>query len=110
MNKTQRKQALKGVEELRKYDHVFLSVVGVTKISEFFGYTARSWLHKANPGDPKGLTLKNGATQALGRDATSLAVEICDRFNVPYDEKFGRGSQLRACCDALEAFFSKPGG
>lgn len=92
------------VEDLRQYDHAFLTVEGAKYLSEPFGFTARTWLHHANPEDPKGLTFTNGAKQAEGISANDLAMQICDHVGVEYPEMFGRGSQLRACCDALEAW------
>ena len=95
---------LKYVDDLRNYDHAFLTCEGAEYFSKPFGFTARTSVVRANPKDPKGLTLDDGAKQANGIDAVHLAIQICRHVGVEYDEKFGRGSQLRACCDALEAW------
>src|SRR6185369_17300719 len=57
--------------------------------------------YRANPRDPKGLTLDNGADKAMGISAYDLAEELCSAFGVRDMEKFGRGSQVRACVDAM---------
>ena len=92
------------VNELRKYDHIFLNEKGVERFAKPFGLVARCYEHRATPNEPKGLTLKNGAESAVGLGAHELAMEICEHVGVEYEEKFGRGSQLRVCCDALEAW------
>jgi hypothetical protein len=97
---------MKYVDELREYDHAFLTVEGAEYFTEPFGFTARTAMVRANPNDIKGLTLNNGAKQARGIDAVDLAKQICNHVGVDYDDKFGRGSQLRVCCDALEAWAS----
>jgi hypothetical protein len=95
---------IKYVNELREYDHAFLTVGGAEYFSQPFGFRARTSVHYANPEDPKGLTFDNGAKQANGVSAHDLAGQICRHLGVKYDEKMGRGSQLRACCDALDAW------
>ena len=93
---------LKYVDDLRRYDHAFLTVEGAENFSKPFGFIARTSVVRANPEDPKGLTLDNGAKSARGVAAHLLAMQICDHVGVDYEEKFGRGSQLYACCNALE--------
>lgn len=102
--KTDSVTLLKLVEDLRGYDHAFLNENGVRRFTEPFGFTGSFGTVKANPRDPKGLTLHGGATEAVGQDACVVAQQICHHLNVEYEGKFGRGSQLRACCDALEAY------
>jgi len=99
-----KKTLLATVDELREYDHAFLTQEGVERFSKPFGFIARCYEHRATPNEPKGLTLKNGAKSAVGLAADELAQDICQHVGVKYDEMFGRGSQLRACCDALEAW------
>jgi hypothetical protein len=93
---------LEHVNDLRRYDHAFLTVEGALRFSRPFGFEARTYIERANPNDPKGLTLANGAESAEGIAAHHLAEQICDHVGIDYPECFGRGSQLRACCDALE--------
>jgi hypothetical protein len=90
------------VAKLRQYDHAFLTVEGAMRFSKPFGFNARTYVERANPNDPKGLTLHNGAASAEGIAAHHLAEQICQHVGVDYPECFGRGSQLHACCDALE--------
>jgi hypothetical protein len=100
---------LKAVADLRKYDHVFLSEEGVAHFAKAFGLQEQIKCHKVKadpPGTLKGLTLNGGAKEAVGMDAMLLAMSICEGLGVTYPEMFGRGSQLRACCDALEQHFS----
>jgi hypothetical protein len=99
---------LKAVADLRGYDHAFLTAEGVEDFATRFDLKGKikPYLAKANPRDPKGLTLDNGATSAIGMDAVILASSICDHLGVKYMSKLGRGSQLRACCDALETYFT----
>lgn len=106
---------LKAVEDLRGYDHVFLSEEGVNKFSERFGVKLTPAKYYENPRDPKGLTLEDGpevhkdkrGRYAMGLDAMVMAMSICDQLGVQYMDKMGRGSQLRVCCDALEAHFKE---
>ena len=94
---------MKYVDQLRRYDHAFLTVEGAEALSKPFGFTARTYVERANPNDPKGLTLHNGAKSAKGIAAHHLAMQICDHVGVEYSADFwGRGSQLRECCDQLE--------
>jgi len=101
---------LKAVSDLRGYDHAFLTPEGVEHFAKAFGLEGKIKPYRAKadpPGTLKGLTLNGDAKEAMGMDAMILASSICNRLNVRYESKFGRGSQLRACCDALEAHFSK---
>ena len=94
---------LEVIDALRQYDHAFLNTEGAHKMSIPFGFRATTFRHFADPpGTFKGLTLKGGAKSAFGVDAQHLAIQICDHVGVKYMSKFGRGSQLRVCCDALE--------
>lgn len=90
------------VTQLRRYDHGFLTVEGANYFSAPFGFKARTYIEHVNPNDPKGLTLADGAKSATGIAAHHLAMQICEHVGVEYPEMFGRGSQLHACCDALE--------
>jgi len=93
---------MKYVDKLREYDHAFLTVEGAEYFSKPFGFAARTYVERATPNEPKGLTLNNGAKEARGIAAHHLAEQICDHVGVEYPEKLGRGTQLRVCCDALE--------
>jgi hypothetical protein len=92
----------KAIDELRQYDHAFLSEEGAQKLAEPFGLTPVTYIAYASPNEPKGLTLHDGAKSARGADAHDLAMQICDHLGVKYQAKYGRGSQLRTCCDALD--------
>lgn len=83
----------------------FLDSQGAQHFGDIFGFIPRTYIAKADPpGTPKGLTLADGATSARGIGAHELAMQVCDHFGVKYEGKMGRGFQLRACCNALEAW------
>jgi hypothetical protein len=105
--KKQKQRLINAVIVLRGCDHAFLSAEGAIKMCEPFGVKAVYYKHTANPKDPKGLTLNDGANSAVGIGAHVLASYICSQLNVDYEPKLGRGSQLRACCDALENWINK---
>jgi len=98
-----RKAMREAVRELRDYDHCFISQEGADHFAERFGVKLSTHVARANPDDPKGLTLEDGATEAVGIDAADMAESICKSLGVGYVPKMGRGSRLRSCCDALEA-------
>jgi hypothetical protein len=77
---------LAAVGELRDCDHLFLSAEGVKSFSETFGVDIKPRLAKADasPDNPKGLTLSDGASEAIGLDAAELAELICIRLGVDY--------------------------
>jgi len=41
------------------------------------------------------------ALEAEGLDAAVLASTICDRLKLAYPRMYGRGSQLRVCCESI---------
>lgn len=98
---------LSAVEELRECDHQFLDANGVAKFAKAFGLEGqiKPYKAKANPEDPKGLTFYDGRSEGIGMDAAILAQRICGGLGVKYAERFGRGSQLASCCDALEKYY-----
>ena len=101
------------VDALRDCDHAFLTPEAVKKFTNAFGFDGSTYLAKANPQDFKGLTLKNGVKEARGQDADEVACQIADRLfhncTEPqvYNQIFGRGSRLRAACDAIEEHLKK---
>lgn len=97
------KKTLAAIAELRQYDHAFISKEGAIALAKPFGLDPYTYTLKADPpGTFKGLTLANGQSEAHGIDAQDLAMQICRHLKVDYPAQFGRGSQLRSCCDALE--------
>ena len=95
-------ELLKAVAKLREYDHAFITPEGAERLAEPFDVKPRTYVEKVDLNDPKGVTFHDGRLEAEGVDAAILAMQICSANNVEYEGKFGRGSQLRACCDALE--------
>lgn len=81
--------------------HTLFTKDFVDKVNEAFGTKIKCSEYKANPHDPKGLTLDNEAKTAVGMAAFDLAPMICRELNVKYEGKMGRGFQVRACTEAL---------
>jgi len=99
---------LNAVKNLRAYDHCFISEAGIDSFARVFGVgPIKSYKVRANPNDMKGLTLNGGAKTGRGMDAAVLASTICTLLDIKFMTTSGRGTQLRVCCDALEAHFSK---
>ncbi|MFA7257647.1 MAG: hypothetical protein WC047_08750 [Kiritimatiellales bacterium] len=48
--------------------------------------------------------LKEGEWARDVIDASVLACWICTGLHIDYQEMYGRGSQLRACCAAIDSF------
>lgn len=91
------KQA-KVIRELYEYDHAFLTAEGAAHFTEPFGFKAHLHIEKANPQDFKGLTLRDGLTEAEGVAAHKLALQIAGHLGVNVPDMFGIGSQLRIAC------------
>ena len=99
---------LEAVRELREYDHCFLSPEGVRELGDPFG-VYRIIVARDNRSEFKGLTLnraKEGDT-ADGLPAHTLAISICEKLGIEYPKFYGIGSQLRGCCEAIEAHLLK---
>lgn len=90
------------VDALREYDHCFLTREGALYFSRPFGFEAKTYVVRAEPEHPKGLTLYDGAASAEGVDASDLAVQICRHLKIKCTTAIGRGFQLRFACEALE--------
>jgi len=105
---------LDAINDLRSYDHAFLFQGTIDDICFPFETKIRGIKTYENPNEIKGLSLPHSNTKevhkdkrgwyAVGLDAQVLAMMLCQSLGVRYESKFGRGSQLRACCDALERF------
>jgi hypothetical protein len=100
---------LEAVRKLATYDHSFLTPEGARSFAEPFGMKVYTQKVRANMGDAKGLYVEGVAPRTLveGVDAASLAVDLCNHLGVSYPPMFGRGSRLRACCEALERHVTK---
>lgn len=95
-----KQEKLAALEELSEAHHCFLTVEGAKHYGALFGFEPRTYVAHANPSDPKGLTLDNGAESAEGIAAERLAMQICDHLKAPYPSMMGRGFQLRVCIEA----------
>ena len=85
---------------LQAGDHAIFTVEHGKKIAEAFGLVVEPSTFTDSRSKHKGITLKDckeGETDQ-GYDAAHLAMRICDGLKLEYTEKFGSGSQLRACC------------
>jgi len=100
---------IEAIRELQEYDHCFLSPKGVKKLGEPFG-VYQTVIARDNRSEFKGLNLgkdnKEGDT-AEGLPAHILAELICKKLGVDYPSMHGIGSQLRACCEAVEKQLTK---
>ena len=87
---------------LTEHTHSLFTSEIVTQANDLFGTRIKARTYRANPHDPKGLTLDNGkAVSDPGISALDLSRELCDALRVKYPHKMGRGFQVRACVDAL---------
>lgn len=87
--------------ELYEYDHAFLTPEAVAHFTKPFGFVGTTYKAKANPQDFKGLTLRDGLTEAEGQDAHNLALQIAQHLGVSVPDMFGIGSQLRIACTKI---------
>jgi len=94
---------LEAINELIKLDHCFLFPKGVKEIGKPFG-VYKTVKMKDNRSEFKGLNagpkFKEGDI-VEGLDASVLAKLICEKEGVEYPFMYGRGSALRACCQAM---------
>ena len=95
---------LKAINELLEHDHAFLSPEGVKNIGEPLGiYQTRKV--KDTRSQFKGLDCSTSGYKegdvVEGLDAHILAMMICKKEGVEYQDYFGIGSQLRECCRAM---------
>lgn len=95
------------VNELRGYDHGFISAVGVRYFLEPFDIEGGYEAHLAAPDQPKGLTLNDGAAGAIGQDAAVVAELIAQKLGCHHSGKMGRGFRLRAAIHSAEFFLKK---
>ena len=101
---------LEAIQALAEYDHCLITPEGVKKFGEPFGYCpAKMPKHTVDSKALKGLTVEGKADgeQVEGMDASRLAESLCRKEGVAYTPKYGRGSQLRECCDRLIEHLSK---
>ena len=93
---------LKAINNLAEYDHCFIGPDGVRELTAPFGFVGSTYLAQDTRNEMKGLTLGDGSKTAEGQDAERVAMQICQRMNVQYARKYGRGSQLRECCNRMK--------
>jgi hypothetical protein len=98
-------EKIEAAKLLHSYDHVFISPEGVEKFAKAFEVTLSPYRQRANPNAIKGLTFNDGRAEGEGMDAAFMATSICRQLGVDYPEKFGRGSQLHSCAEALTKHF-----
>lgn len=90
------------LHELMCNTHVLWRPEFVDEINTAFGTKLEAQRYKAS-NDPKGLTLNNGASAAIGIASFDLAHMLCGALNVKYAGMLGRGFQVRVCVEALQA-------
>jgi len=104
---------LSAVAALRDLDHVIFNREESQALCDSMGVDSRGipvYAMEHHPEEFKGARLK-GCTEIGERrisiGADELAVWLCEQLDIEYASKMGRGSQLRECCNVLEAHFSK---
>lgn len=102
INKKQIEAQIKAMRELSGRTHELLNEKGVKMYADPFpDFTPRLFKYRADPKDPKGLTLNDGSKEATGLATWDLAAQICDHFKLKAESCLGRGSQQRAYCNAV---------
>ena len=101
---------VEALEILTGADHGFFSAEGVKKIGDAFGVKLSTYLAKADPQDFKGLSLydKKGkpVDKMVGQNAEIVAMELCNKIGLSYQEFYGKGSQLQHCCQVLDRWLA----
>ena len=106
------------IEELRNYNHCFLTPDAVEHFTSPFGFKGTTTKATSDPtGTFKGLTHYDhegkplpAGTEREGQSAEIVAKQICDHLNVEYPRMYGRDSQLGVCCDAIEGHCERLAG
>lgn len=98
------------LERLSDAHHSALTESAAYEIADALGVPkerihCRSLRSDAGPDNPKGLTMYPGNEGMMGTSGLALAEALCAALNVPYEGKLGRGSQVRACVEALRKHF-----
>ena len=101
---------VEALEILSSADHGFFSAGGVRKLGDAFGIKLSTYTAYANPQDFKGLSLydKKGkpVDKMVGQNAEVVAMELCNKIGLPYQEFYGKGSQLSHCCKVLNKWIA----
>jgi hypothetical protein len=81
-------------------DHYVMKSTFVLECARIFGCTLKprkidgGWMRPERPDE-----------DCQGLPADEIVEAVCRQLRVPYEMKYGRGSQLRECCAKLIAFF-----
>lgn len=94
------------LHELETNTHLFWKSEAAKDLTRPFGFECRVIEYKANPRDPKGLTLDNGARSAVGAASWDISSQICSHLKVRSEGKLGRGFQVRSDCDAARRYLN----
>lgn len=90
------------MKDLAFNTHILFNEKGARKYTDPFGIHPKLRKYHAQPNDPKGLTLNDGASWAMGIASWDLAYQIYNHFGLTDAEsKMGRGSQQREYCYAV---------
>jgi hypothetical protein len=102
VDKAQIKLQIEKLRELAGNTHTLFNEKGVKEYADAFpGFTPRLMKYKAEPNNPKGLTLNNGAKEAIGLASWDLAYQICSHYDCKAESALGRGTQQRLYCNAV---------
>ena len=100
---------LQAVQQLREYDHAFLTPEGAKEFAAPFGIVPGLHYEMVDHHNPKGLRIpgKEHGDRVEGIAAHQLAEQLCGAEGLPCPDFYGIGSQLRACCELLEQHLAK---
>jgi hypothetical protein len=93
---------------LAGWHHSFVSEEGANRAARALGIEKPVPCYPGQTdrrGDPKGLSMHPGQEGSRGIAGCHLAQWICDRLEVKYESKMGRGFQTQACVEALSNHF-----
>lgn len=83
--------------------HAFFTTEFLTLVNGAFGADIKPVECEADPDDPQGLVIHNGADRAVGIAAFNLAPQLCRALGVSYLGAHGRGTLVHHCIEALRA-------
>lgn len=81
--------------------HILYTPDILTRVNYAFAVNIQPRTYHDSRQHPKGLTLDGDKKSVKGISAYDLALILCGKLNVRYEDKMGRGFQVRACVEAL---------
>ena len=89
--------------------HCLWTPEAAKRLTAPFGFECRLSHYKADagPGNPKGLSLSGGSTEAYGCSSWAISGQIASHYKLRPEGKSGRGFQVRADCHAIREHLMK---